>query len=187
MGDLNVKGSAVVSTYNWVVKKYGEGGWNKILSAMGRKERKPLGGRLLIGAWYPFESYVAMLRAVDDIYGDSDNVLLVELGRFSAEDGLSTVYRFFFKVGSPNFIISRAAKVWSSYYNGGSMEVIKNDKGHAIVRLGDWPLPKKEHCDRVRGWITRAIEMSGGRNVVVKETKCQCSGGKCCEYDLKWD
>ena len=182
-----VKGSAVAATYNWVVKNHGETGWNKILSLLGRKERKPVTGRILVGRWYPFETFVALLRAIDDTYGKGDNKLLVTLGKFSCEDGLSTVYRFFYKIGSPNFIISRAAKVWSSYYDPGDMKVKKNEKGHAIVELRNWPIPRKEHCVRVKGWIIRAIEMSGGKEVQVKEVKCQCEGDRICRYDMKWD
>lgn len=183
---VNVKGSAIVSTYNYIVKEHGETGWNKVLATLRKKEKNPLMRKLLVGSWYPFDTYVALLRALDDIYGKGDNRLIFNLGKFSAEDGLSTIYRFFFKVGSPNFIISRAAKIWSSYYSVGEMTIENNEKGMATIVLRDWPTPMKEHCDRVRGWITRAIEMSGGKDVKVKETKCQCTGDKVCQYDLRW-
>jgi len=157
-----------------------------VLSHLPRKERNALSGRLLIGQWYPFDAYVAMLRAIDDTFGKGDNRLIVELGKFSAENGLSSIYKVFLKAGSPNFIISRASSIWSSYYEPGEMKVKKNDPGHAVVQLIGWPKPKKEHCERVRGWIIRAIEMSGGKGVTVLETKCQCKGADHCEYELRW-
>lgn len=187
MGKAKVKGTAVNATYHFLIKNHGDKAWDQILAKLSRKDRSVLRGRILVGSWYPFETFVALLRTIDDTFGKGDNKLLVELGKFSAEDGLSTVYRFFYKVGSPNFIISRAAKVWSSYYDGGVMDVIKNEKGHAIIELSGWPTPRKEHCDRVKGWMYRAIEMSGGRNIELKEVECKCEGDKVCRYVLNWD
>ena len=162
------------------------GAWKKVLKKLDERDRKNL-DTLLIGKWYLFDTYVNMLKIIDRLYGKGDMGLTREMGKFSAEHGLKRIYRFFYKVGSPNFIISRAVKIWGSYYDAGRLEIVKNKKGDLVLQIHDWPEPNRHHCKRVEGWIERSIEMSGGKNVKIREPKCRCKGYKFCEYKGKWD
>ena len=50
------------------------------------------------------------------------------------------------------------------YYRPGSLEVLKNDKGHGAIRLENFKtsLP---HLHSIGGWCERAAELTGGKDI----------------------
>jgi hypothetical protein len=41
-------------------------------------------------------------------------------------------------------------------------------------------------CARFRGWLHRAVELTGGRDPDVRESVCACNGEPYCEYSARW-
>lgn len=102
------------------------------------------------------------------------------LGALSAEDGLTTLDRIFFKFGSPDFILARAARVWSTYWDSGQMSVVVSEPGHLEMRVVDFPVPSELVCQRTRGWIHRAFELMGFRPEVTHPS-CVLRGDPYCQ------
>ena len=42
-------------------------------------------------------------------------------------------------------------------------------------------------CARLRGWLAGAVELTGGKNAVVTESKCACRGQDHCVFAVSWD
>jgi hypothetical protein len=51
----------------------------------------------------------------------------------------------------------------------------------------DAPPATPGDCLTVVAWHERAIELSGGRNARVVETKCRSRGDSVCEYRCSWE
>ena len=110
----------------------------------------------------PFELFVDLNVTADRLFGAGDLALCYHMGRFGADVNLTTLYRVFYKLGSPGFIMSRAAKVWGVNYDSGRL-VWEGDEAHGLtMRIEDFATPHRAHCLSVLGWAARSIELSGG-------------------------
>jgi len=182
-----VKGSALIPGHKYLLKHYGEAGMGKVLAKMDTAHATLMKEKLLASKWYPYQMFVSLLRATDDIFGRGDNTFLMDLGSLSAKEGLSSFYKFFIRAGKPKATLERLGKVWSSYFDFGTMSLQKSEEGHAVLKLTDWSDPRKEFCWASMGWLKGAIELAGGQNVRVVETRCSCLGDKYCEFEIKWE
>ena len=108
------------------------------------------------------------------------------MGRASAEYGLSTVYRIFCKIGSPQFIISRGSRVFSSYYQQGSLEVTESGPGFANAELRDFRDGSPEFCERIFGWMARMLEFCGARDMRTTHVTCVHRGDRVCRFEGTW-
>jgi hypothetical protein len=181
-----VKGSIFIPGHKYLMKHYGQKGLDKITAQMDPKDAAPLTERILASKWYPFRTFVGLLRATDDVFGKGDNSSIIDLGVLGAKEGLSGIYKLFIKLGKPNQTLSRTERTWHLSFDSGHMELLKNEPGHAICRLSDWPEPRKEFCMAITGWTRGALELAGSTDVIIKETRCACLGDKYCEWDVTW-
>ena len=108
------------------------------------------------------------------------------MGRQGSDDALTTVYRIFYRLGSPSFIIQRAPLVWKNYYSEGTFVVPKVTAVSAVARVTDLCMPHQGVCTRISGWIQRTMEHSGGREVRVVHPQCTLAGGPHEEWDVNW-
>jgi len=184
--EVHVKGSALTSTRKFVSAKYGDLGWDRVLSALPEGDRELLSKRVLVSNWYPFSSFINLLSTADKLLGTGDMALCTDMGRFSAENDLSSIYMVFNKEANPHLIISRAASIWKTYYDSGSMEIGERGDNSVAVRIVDFAEPAKPHCRRVQGWIEMALSLAGGVEPKVAETKCRCAGDEFCEFICSW-
>jgi uncharacterized protein (TIGR02265 family) len=181
-----IKGTALSSAQRYVREQHGEARWGEVLGALDADDRRTVEGGVLVSAWYPFALFMRLVRAVETHLGGQVPRLHREMGRAAAEYGLTTLYKVFFKVGSPQFIISRAAKVWRTYNSSGEMTVPVSEPGHAVVELIGFEEPARELCERLPGFFERTVELSGGREVKLVHTKCVNRGETACRFEAWW-
>ena len=119
---VSVKGSAITARVRWVRELYGEDGFRRLKAALPPEDRKVLEGRILPHEWVPFDVFVAVSVELDRLYGKGDLELCREMGRYAARVNLPTLYRIFYTLGSPAFIVKRAARVWDVHYSSGRLD-----------------------------------------------------------------
>lgn len=187
---VSVKGSAITARIRWVRDLHGEDGFRRLKQALGPDERKVLEGKILPHEWVPFELFVAVSVELDRIYGKGDLDLCREMGRYAAQVNLPTLYRIFYALGSPGFIVTRAARVWDVHYSSGRLDTqtTKSPDGSetARLRLVGFETPHRAHCNAVLGWCEQSILLSGGKLVSAGETKCRTRGDELCEIVATW-
>lgn len=115
----HVKGTAFLGTTRFLKESFGEEGFKKITARLGPEDRERAEAPMLPSAWYSLALLVSVMRAAKDEFGDTMPNLYREIGRASADYSLTTVYSLVFKVGSTQWIISRATAVFASYYERG--------------------------------------------------------------------
>lgn len=145
------------------------------------EDRRVLDDVLAVG-WYPLEPVIRFHRAVDQRFGTGDLSLVEEIGRHSAEWQLNAFHKLVLRFKKPSYIINKAGQLWSRYHQTGRWEVEERADGTVIGRLHDFAVADECFCTRERGWFARAIELTGGRNVVVQEPRCRAFGAPFCEY-----
>jgi predicted hydrocarbon binding protein len=183
---VQIKGTALGSVQRYVHEQFGEAEWRALLAGLPPEERQPIEGGILVSAWYPFALFVRMVQAAEAQLGLRVPRLHHDMGRAAAEYGLTTFYKLFYKVGSPQFIITRSAKVWRTYYTSGDMTVPVCEDGHAVVQLAGFEEPARELCARLPGFFERTVELSGGRSVRLVHETCVHRGGEACRFESWW-
>ena len=107
---------------------------------------------------------------------------------YIADRSLNSVYKFFFRLAQPSFVISRYPILWQRFFKSGSVEV--SGAGPGGARL-DFTL-QEIFLDWIRpaclGYSTRAVSLSGGSELELEEVeRSQLPDGDWrISYELTW-
>ena len=181
---VNLKGAALKSSIKFLTEKFGAEKYAEIVKTLPTQDQAAL--RIVLPHhWVPVQAMLDLVHAAAKATGQDARKLAFELGQFSAEDGLTTIYKLFFKVGSPEFILGRAAKVWRNFYDVSEMTLHHSVPGHVTVRISGFPIKDDVFCERIRGWLHKATLMMGYQPEIA-HPMCTFKGDPYCEYAIDW-
>jgi hypothetical protein len=169
-----------------VTERFGAEALQRIAAELPPEQRAAVETGLLVSSWYPFSLLINLSRAVEKHFGPQVPRIQHEMGRASADYGLTTVYKFFFRIGSPQFILTRASSLFRNYYTSGSLRAAVAESGHAVMELTDFSEPAPELCDRLGGWYERTIELAGGTGFRMVHELCMNRGDPVCRTEAWW-
>ena len=182
-----VKGTAVGASVRFVSERFGELGLEGVLSALPEEDRLLLEGGVLASSWYPMPVFLRFMEEAEKQLGAQEPDLVRHMGRASADYGVKTVYKIFFKIGSPEFIIGRAARVFSSYYDTGELVILETRAGRCLAELKGFEGGAPQFCERIFGWMQRTLELAGAKNLRPRHDVCVHRGGPLCRFEGDWD
>ena len=183
-----VKGSAVGATVAYLRIKLGDDGFARLVGTLPEQERTPFAKPVLESTWYEFDAMLALMRAAEGkVPLPPGRSLAWDMGRASADRGLNSVYRMFFKLADVSFICRKAASLYPALYDSGEMSLVANDAKSAAIRITGFDQPSKEFCDRAMGWMERTLELTGVKGIRMDHPTCAARGDAHCEYRGKWD
>lgn len=153
------------------VRKQGDAAFQKVLSQLGHEAQAVFERGPLETAWYSYDIYLELSTTIDRVLGRGDLQLVYEMGAYSCEYNLTGIYRMFFRFGNINFLIERAAKAWHSQYDFGVMQVIRDpvNKTRATLQLSEVPRPTMVLFLAVKGWVVKAIELTGSELIKIED------------------
>ncbi len=183
---LKIKGTAIRATINYIKLNLNEEQIRNLKNLLLPDSLNFFEKPIISNEWYNVEPLIDIMDKVPNILKKENKKVWWEMGRHSCEDGLTTVYRVFYKLGSPEFILKRASTVWNNYYSEGIFYIISHSTNLAHVQIREISFPHPCLCTRISGWMERAIEISGGRNVILKHTLCKFQGGNVEEWKANW-
>jgi len=163
---MEAKGTAIEILPKFVVSRFGRESLGKWISSLPVAAREEFSDGILSFRWYPLKDMLVVptLR-VCQLFYDGDTRGALEIGRFSAEYALKGIYKLFLKVRSPEFLMQRASRILPTYYKPSAMEMVEASKGRATVRVTDFKEMDEIIELRIKGWIEKAVEIAGGRNI----------------------
>lgn len=166
---MNIKGAALVVIPDYIKKYFGEDGLDKWLDELPEDVRQVYNNNLSPVEWYELNKYyLNPIQTFCDLFYDRDFKGAEELGAQDAENSLSGILKLFVKMGSPEFLVKRASTLFPTYYQGAKMEVVDSGKYFSNVRVSDFGVMKDINTHTVKGWIIRALELSGANNVKIR-------------------
>lgn len=186
LGLAHFKGTVFQSTQLFVQKEFGLEREGQVLAALSAEDRRVLSEVTPI-AWVPVEPVLRYHHEMDRLCGKGDLAVCTGAGRFSAGWSLNTVLKVFLRFKSPTWLIDRATRVWDRYHDTGRWVVTSPAPNKFIGELHDFAVRDEGFCARLRGWLAGAVELTGGKNAVVTETKCACRGQERCVFSVTWD
>jgi hypothetical protein len=180
-----LKGAAFISTLAFVDLRFGEEGRARLLRALSPEDRAIVQGIVLPISWYPLQSFINLLRAMDVTLGRADLSLSIERGRFAAIHNITKLRRTLLKLISPVWIVNKATGIWPSHHSSGRWESVQTSPRSATATLYELAIVDDVFCATMRGWIIGLFSI-GGTKVQVTHSKCRKHGGDACIFDASW-
>jgi hypothetical protein len=182
----HVRGSLFSALPEFVKGHFGEPQWDEFLKRLEPTAQQALKTNLDALAWYPFN---VITNAVDVMVQMSDqNRALDTLQKFATHNldrATNLIFKAIFKIGSPEFMVSKSDQVWLKYYSTGRMEA-ECSKGRAIVRLLDFPEMTHNYNRVVMFAIAATITKEGGKITTQEIVRDIQTGSDWGEYRYEW-
>lgn len=184
---MEVKGTSVRSVVEFIDKNF-PAKKQEWLNSLSPDSKKLMGGLLFTNNWYPLNIGLAEpMKAISKICFNGDETKTARtMGKYSADVALSGVYKFFVQFGSPKFIIERGSRIFTTYFQPSEMIVLNVQKNSMLVHVTKFS--ESEHIieENIAGWMERALEISGCKNVKVLITKSLSRGNNVTEFSFNW-
>ncbi len=184
---MEIKGTAVIAIRDFVKEKY-PNEFKKWYSSLPVDSKAIYEGPIDSTKWYAVEHAVAKPTAAIArlFFNDDIKKGAWESGRYSAEMALKGIYRVFVKVSSPAYLIARASRVFATYYRPCEMKSVKNEVNNLVLHISGMSNPEKLIEFRIGGWIEKALEISGCKDIKVEITKSMARGDALTEFTVSW-
>jgi uncharacterized protein (TIGR02265 family) len=185
---MEVKGTAISYLPNFVRMKFGETELERWLNSIDEKAREVYRKGVILSQWYDFKTFSVYPRKklIDMFYAGKEE-FAVDIGVFAADYALKGVYSAYIRVASPQSVLKRAPMILSGYYKPSKMEVVESSKNHGVLRITEFPEMDRMHEYIIEGYIKKAGELSGAKNIRINITRSLVSGDPCTEYDISWE
>lgn len=182
-----IKGNVVLARLKYVRETGGDQALQAILARLPPEDRKVLSGWILPISWYPLDVYLRLDDAIASVMSPHDRPsLFLAMGRASADANLKGPQRPFVREGEPHFLLQAAPQIYAAYYAVGRRTYERTGETSAVLVTHGAENVTATDCLTVVGWHVRAIELCGGKDVSVVETRCRTRGDEVCEYRCSW-
>ncbi len=186
-GAPRVKGSVLLARLSYVREHGGEAALEKVIARLPRADQDVLRGWILLIEWYPLDLELRLDDAISEVLSPNDkSKVFLDMGRASAQMNLDGPQKSYVRAGDPHFLLSLAPKIYADYHTAGRRVYERAGDKAALVKTFDAETVTANDCLTVVGWLERAVELSGGKNVKVTQARCRAQGDPHCEYRCAW-
>lgn len=184
---MNVKGTALTTTRDFVKTMF-PGKFNEWLNSLPPVTKEFYTSTLDATRWYPLsDAYLVPINKVIDLCFEGNIPEGADtIGRYSADVALKGIYKVFLLVASPSYLIKRASKIFSTYYDPSEITVIEQDSRHAILRITKFDEIDLALEYRIAGWIKRALELANCREPFYEFGKRLSEGEEFTDIRFGW-
>lgn len=181
------RGANFVFARDFVQQRYGPEMWQRVLGRLSSEHRQLWESPLLLVGTYDFGAFKAAAAAVGAETGAGDRALAA-MYEYAADKSLNTLYKVFFRLANPSFVIGNFPKLWPRFFTAGEVRVSQVERDRAELRFTvpeiflDWLGPA---C---LGYSSKAVQLAGGRGVQVQEIGRQPGRDGAWEvgYQVRW-
>lgn len=187
---LQVRGAALYARRKWVREHHGQEALEALIPELSAYGRMLMRSDIDKGAWYNYPVFIELGEVLDRRFAAGDLKLNIELGRWGAVENTPNIFKMFIRLGSPEWVMNKAAKLWREHFTEGTAAVTHEttDRGGvAEVEVTDWPVPHLALTYSVLGFSIGAIEMSGAKNVTGEMIACPSLGGDSIRIRIRYE
>lgn len=185
---MQVKGIAVKAIKDFVEKQY-PNGYKNWIQALPEESKKIFLAPIDVSQWYPIQyGSIEPTKAIGKLFFDGNvNKAAYESGRYSAQNALTGIYKVFVMIASPSFIIDRASRIMTSYYQPSS--IVVKDKQSKMCTIHIEQLPDKSQIIemRIAGWISKAFEVTGCKGINLDIPKSLAKNDNFTKIIITWN
>ena len=178
-------GASFRSLRTFVETRFGEGAFEPVYAAIMQRTGVELPRVVGPTTWHPTRAFTAGLDAACELYGKGDPRFFEEFGAAAAQLELSLIARMVLRFSSPLWMLKSTSEIWNKAHSTGRWE-IAGERGFLRGTLYDFGVVHAGQCRSLVGWLTRASQMTGARNIRVEHPRCRASGAEGCEFIGRW-
>lgn len=180
----HVKGAMVRAHLQFVRDRLGEPAMERTLAVLPPAAAAEIHD-VLSSTWFAFETLILLDRAIAHVARQDERKLMRELGRYSAEINLKTVYRAFRRDEIHDFF-RRSTTLHRQFQDFGISEYEQLGPTQARIRIREATCFSPAYCASEIGYLEQVIEMHGGTDTRISESTCQCAHDALCTFELHW-
>jgi hypothetical protein len=184
-----VKGTILVARMKYLTAQ-GKTATEAVLQRLPGDDRDLLTSILLLpSSWYPAELLLRLDGAIAASLAQGDRAaVFLDIGQFSADNALGPkgVLRAYLRENDPHALLREVPRIHASQHGIGKRRYEKLGENTAVLRTIEGDGLEGDDCLTTVGWLRRAIELSGGRDVKVMKLSCLGKGAPCCTYQCDW-
>jgi len=179
-----VKGAMVRAHLQFVRDRLGEAALQRTLAEIPEAVAAEVNG-ILVSSWCKFESLILLDRTIARVSGREPLAVMHELGRYSAQINLSTLYRAFHRDDIHEFF-RHSATLHRQFQDFGDCvyDQLGATSGRMNIRGAKCFSPV--YCASEAGYLEEVIAAHGGTAATVTESACQCANDDHCSFELRW-
>jgi hypothetical protein len=163
---VQVKGSTITGRLQWLKEEYGAHGLRELEAELSPAGRALVRGDLDPRGWVNYPLFIEIISTLDRRFGSGDGSLNIEMARFGVHHNTPRFFQAFIKLGSIDWILARASKLWDELFTAGRFVVRHEPGAHkAEGEILDFPAPHLCLTYAALGFCMGAIELSGGKDV----------------------
>lgn len=182
-----IRGSLFQSLPEFIRLHFGAHRFQEFLSLVEPVARDALADNMQALAWYPFAVVASASEAMVKMSTpEKSESVLQEFAKHNLDRATNLIFRAIFRVGSPEFMVSKSDQVWRKYYSTGRMHVIHVARGSSRVRLYEFPQMTATYNRVILYAIEATIVKAGGQIKTRELSKDTSAGDPFSEYTHTW-
>jgi hypothetical protein len=185
LANVPCKGNWVAARRRYVLEEYGKDAADEVEGRLSGRAREAFVAPPLTMSLSDVGVVVEIDRAIVDGPMQGQIPRMKDFGGRIARYDLPVVYRVFFRVGTPGFVIGRLGLVYSQYIKRGKITV-RAGANEAVVTLTESPLPYYLCEYGIAGWFEAALNLAGGKSFFARQLRCVHRGDPTCVWNLVW-
>jgi hypothetical protein len=141
---------------------------------------------VLATSWYPISWYLDALRAFRAANGDGPE-LVRQIGYQSVKRDMRSFHKMIFaRIVSPQMLLSIAGRLFSSYYDTGTFQVVQSSRGYVWVRLDGCTGFDQNMWTEIYASCMCHLELAGAKEVRLRVKSGGHEGDTAMELEAHW-
>lgn len=164
------RGTNFVLAREYVVAQHGDAVWERVLARLAPGHRAVWESASVVIRTYDFAAFKAAAAALAAETGEGE-ATLARMYAYIADRSLNGLYKAFFRLANPAFVIGNFPRLWGRFFTTGTVDVPAAGRERAELRFVLPEIFLSWLGPACLGYSTKAVEMAGGRDVTVRELR----------------
>ena len=185
---MQVKGTSIKTTRDFVKTKF-PNRYEEWLKTLSPESYKLYTNTLNVSAWYDLKTAFTdpLDKIVELFYNKNAQKGGEEMGLYSAEIGLTGIYKVFLLVASPQYLMKRGTRTMETFYTPSEIEVSEKGDKMAVIKIKKFDGITRALEFRIAGWCTKALELCKCKNIRYRFISHLSAGQDSTTLEFKWD
>jgi uncharacterized protein (TIGR02265 family) len=180
------KGGILRAHLDWARQNLGADFTERLRAGLTDASQELLSRKVLVSEWIPFQALIEIDQAIAGLLGGDPAECYRALGRYSAQQNLTTLYKAFTRQ-DPHAFFKKEALLHGQFLDFGTAVYVHEGPTRCRLELRDYPHPSRVFCLSAQGYYQHAARIQGGPNAQADEIKCSCRGDDACVFQIRWD
>lgn len=166
---MEIKGTAVKATPQYIRKKHPDA-LSEWMDNLPKTSYDIINHTIWANKWYPLVDSVIYptITAGQMFFHGNIQQASWEIGRFSALESLSGIYKAFIRIAKPGFLLNQYRSIFSAYYRGADISYQKHAEREYSFLIGTFKKEEEPVVFRIAGWMQGALELTRSDNIDIR-------------------